>query len=549
MENILINHPLKVVKHYTMILFFVIMNRLKFEKRGMPLMNFPENLYQPLNLFTNFSEAAEKYPDTSIYFDKQLIGFPELGTETTYHEAKQVIINRASQLHDLGIKKGDKVVIYKSPMFDTYLLAVAVSYLGAIPVMISYHLPVETMTIMCGRLEKPWLIYDEATSEKASLISSVLTDQLIGLETLMNSAINILAAQTFLDHDDISYMTHTSGTTGIPKLIAHSANSMGWRTKWQKSVFDLIPEKKLVAFHISPVHSRFNIGVSSLMSKGFPMLWIGSGETQELKQTLMKFQPYALETHPNNFVQWSHLVSEHPELFASFNYFHSTFDAINKGTMDIFLKASSADRPVFMQVYGQSECGPMIMRFHTKTSIKDLDARNMGVGMPRLTEVKIVNEQNEEMPAHTTGNIHMLSKGRALTYYQEDQRFRDNSYGPWWDSGDFGYKDEKGDLFLLDRQVDLIRDIESTLKIEDLLLDKLDFLDEVVIVRGKDNVPQPIVSVSHNQKMDWERWFKAINDFPLLGKPLIWEYDAIPRTATMKVQRLKIEEELKKSQP
>lgn len=29
-------------------------------------------------------------------------------------------------------------------------------------------------------------------------------------------------------------MTHTSGTTGIPKLICHSAHSMGWRTKWQK---------------------------------------------------------------------------------------------------------------------------------------------------------------------------------------------------------------------------------------------------------------------------------------------------------------------------
>ncbi len=47
-------------------------------------------------------------------------------------------------------------------------------------------------------------------------------------------------------------MTHTSGTTGIPKLICHSAHSMGWRTKWQKTVFAKISEKKLIAFHISP---------------------------------------------------------------------------------------------------------------------------------------------------------------------------------------------------------------------------------------------------------------------------------------------------------
>ncbi|MEG0254708.1 MAG: acyl-CoA synthetase [Vagococcus sp.] len=509
-------------------------------------MKFPENTYEPLNLFSNFSVAAKKSPEVAIYFDKELIGFPELGTETTYHQANQSIINQANRLYKLGIKKGDKVILYKSPMFDTYLLAVAISYLGAIPVMISYHLPVETMTVMCARLENPWLIYDRITIEKAPLISSIVPDQLIELEELVKIPTTELVSQDFLETHSISYMTHTSGTTGIPKLIAHSANSMGWRTKWQKSVFDLMPEKKLVAFHISPVHSRFNIGISSLMSKGFPILWIGSSQQDDLEQTLSRFHPYALETHPNDFVQWSNLVKEHPHLFTSFTYFHSTFDAINKGTMEIFLNASTAKRPVFMQVYGQSECGPMIMRFHTRDSIKNLDARNMGNGMLGLTEVKIVNEKNEEVAPNISGNIHMLSKGRALTYYKEDQRFTENTFGPWWDSGDFGYKDENGDLFLLDRQVDLIRDIESTLKIEDLLLDKLDFLDEVVIVRGKDNVPQPIISVSEHKEMNWEEWFQAINDFPLLSKPLIWDYDAIPRTATMKVQRLKIEEELKK---
>lgn len=508
-------------------------------------MIFPDNTYKELNLFSNFSEAADSYPNVPIYFDNPLIGFPDLGLETTYQEAKTSIIQQASRLKQLGIKKGDKVVIYKSPMFDTYLMAVAVSYLGAVPIMISFHLPVEIMTIMCSRLENPWLIFDTITASKVPDISSINPSQLIELEKLNDLSIEVVAEQEFLDLNAISYMTHTSGTTGVPKLIAHSAKSMGWRTKWQKTVFDLMPKKELVAFHISPVHSRFNIGISSLMSKGFPMLWIGNSELENVSQTLTKFKPFALETHPNNFVQWSHLAKKKPELFSSFNYFHSTFDAINKGTMDIFLKASQCERPVFMQVYGQSECGPMIMKFHTKESIESLDARNMGVGMPELTEVRIVDEAATILPANALGNIQMLSKGRALTYYKEDGRFTENTYDLWWDSGDFGYKDENGDLFLLDRQVDLIRDVESTLKIEDLLLDKLDFLDEVVIVRGKNNIAQPIISVMKNNQMDWEKWWHAISDFPLLNKPLIWEYEKIPRTATMKVQRLKIEEDLK----
>ena len=42
---------------------------------------------------------------------------------------------------------------------------------------------------------------------------------------------------------------------------------MGWRTNG-KTILQKCFEKKLVGFHISPVHSRFNIGVSSL-----PIAW------------------------------------------------------------------------------------------------------------------------------------------------------------------------------------------------------------------------------------------------------------------------------------
>ena len=55
-------------------------------------------------------------------------------------------------------------------------------------------------------------------------------------------------------------------------------------------------------------------------------------------------------------------------------------------------------------------------------------------------------------------------------------------------------------LFLKDRQVDLIENIDSNLAIEDHLLDALDFLEEVIIVRGKENEPQPILAVVPGKK-------------------------------------------------
>ncbi|WP_088825788.1 AMP-binding protein [Listeria goaensis] len=503
------------------------------------------NPYVPLNLFTNFKESAERFPDVPIFFDETLAGFAELGLETTYVGCLDAIVQKATQLKKAGVKKADKIIIYKSAKFDTYLFAVAASYLGAVPAMISPHLPTTTMEILAERLDLPFLLFDAATAEKARAISNLSTGQLICAEELASFAVEKIAEQEELPKDMISYMTHTSGTTGIPKLIAHSANSMGWRTKWQRNILSLIREKELAAFHISPVHSRFNIGISSLMSQGFPLLPIANPTKTSIERLFNKFQPKIVETHPNNFVQWVSLAREKPEIFKSVKYYHSTFDAINKETMATFLNTSSEKRPVFMQVYGQSECGPMILRFHTKKSLQNLDARNMGYGMKGLTEVRIVNDKGEPVPNGTPGNIHMLSKGRALTYFKEDARFTENTYGLWWDSGDYGVKNETGALYLLDRQVDLVENIESTLAIEDKLLDSLDFLDEVVIIRSKDGSPQPIISVCADHEMNWDAWFNELTDLPHINEPIIMAYDDIPRTATMKVQRLRLEGELK----
>ncbi len=500
--------------------------------------------YQPLNLYTNYQQAAQNYPTTPILLDEVLPAFPELGLESNYQISHEIIVKRACQLATLGIKARDKVIMYKSPKFDTYLLAVAASYLGAVPVMISYHFPTETMEVFVDRLEKPFIIYDDETKERVLAINNLDAERKIEVSRLLASEITPVE-QVSLDPDEIAYMTHTSGTTGIPKLICHSYHSMGWRTVWQRTVFTKIAEKKLVAFHISPVHSRFNIGVSSLMAMAFPMMPLATSDGEKVAGLIAKHQPIALETHPNNFVQWSFTAAKQPESFASIRYYHSTFDAINNKTMHTFLKASEKQDPIFLQVYGQSECGPMILKAHTLATLPTDNARDMGIGLGELTKARIADEKGNVLPTNQDGHIHFLSKGRALTYYKEDQRFKDNVYGAWWDSGDYGCMDEQGHLYLKDRQVDLIENIDSNLALEDFLLDHLDFLSEVVMVRDKQGHAQPVIALAPDCEMDWDAWWQQVEDLPHLNAPIIRDFDDIPRTATMKVRRLYIEELLK----
>ena len=497
--------------------------------------------HEPLQLYKNYEKACLDFPHTKIYFDKVLSTFPEFGLETTYQESLTIIQKRAFQLANLGIQKREKVMVYKSSAVNTYLLACAISYLGAIPVMTSGHLPTSIIDTFFERLEDAWLIYDNKTAEKVMLLQEKNKAKALSIQEIQEQ-IETITPSISLDTNEISYMTHTSGTTGIPKLITHSANSMGWRTAFQKSIFSKMEEKGLLAFHISPVHSRFNIGISSLMSLGFPYLAIKDPSIQNIEYLLQQYQPIGIETHPNNFVQWATLAKKRPELFEHTRYYHSTFDAINKETMATFLKTNRKKNAIYLQIYGQSECGPAIIRKHTLESLPGMNIRNMGVGFEYFTKARIATNDGTLLPTNTPGNIQLFSKGRALTYFKEDTRFQENVYDEWWDTGDYGLINDTGELLLHDRQVDLVETVESTLAIEDYLLDHLPFLEEVVIIRDNHGYPQPIVAIADGEHFQEELWFKAIENLPHLNEPIMMEYDKIPRTATMKVQRRELEE-------
>lgn len=280
------------------------------------------------------------------------------------------------------------------------------------------------------------------------------------------------------------------------------------------------------------------------MSLGFPMMPLSTPDLASVEVAFRAHPPYAVETHPNHFVQWRGLAQDKPGLFKETKYFHSTFDAINGDTMASFLKAAKANHPVFLQVYGQSECGPMILRGHRLRTLANLEARDMGQGLGDLTKARICDAEGNQVKQGQPGHIQLYSKGRALTYYQEEERFAENVYGDWWDSGDYGYIDQRNHLYLQDRQVDLVEDLPSTLALEDVLLDKLDFLAEVVIIRDPKGYAQPVIAVNDGMTMEWTAWWEVTADMPHLNQAIILEWGEIPRTATMKVQRLALSQQL-----
>jgi acyl-coenzyme A synthetase/AMP-(fatty) acid ligase len=103
-----------------------------------------------------------------------------------------------------------------------------------------------------------------------------------------------------------------------------------------------------------------------------------------------------------------------------------------------------------------------------------------------------------------------------------------------------GFRTKWGCLHLLDREVDVVDGVWSTLDVEDKVLSRLPELTELVVVSGPRREARPVVCVRGDRPLDAERWRAAVADFPQLAEPVQLPLAELPRTATMKVQRSRL---------
>ncbi|MFI9778669.1 class I adenylate-forming enzyme family protein [Streptomyces sp. NPDC051956] len=497
--------------------------------------------------------AAVKYGDTPITLDHDMEAFPEAGRNLTVKEFAGYVADTANRLWATGVRPSEHVAIHKTSSFDITVLACAVARIGAVPVMLSPHLDGATITELLTRLKGPTLLTDEAklTGTLAGAPLDELTAQVItaagshpGAVALADLAGAPVREPVLLDPDQPALMTHTSGTTGIPKLVVHSARSLGARGNWQDKVVGFIRKRETVAMHVSYVHSRMYLGLAILQLRGMPMVFINDPSPAHVADILVRHRPGVLETHPNSFLEWEEMLDDPRRPIANVKYFNSTFDAIHPSTMHKFLHATDRDSPVFLQVYGQSECGPLAARTYRRRNALKADGRCQGFPTPGMTKYRLVSRNGAPVTKETPGYIDVATAGRALTYFGEEERFDKQVIGEWWRGGDVGYRTKWGCLHLLDREVDVIPGIESTLEVEDAVLHKLDELTELVIVPGPDQEAVPVVCTRDNKPLDMDRWASAVADQPALSAPVHRRLTELPRTATAKIKRLELARQL-----
>ena len=191
-----------------------------------------------------FSSAA----DTPVWLDRPLGLFPESGLRLTYGDLAERIDDLSARLHAAGIRQGDRVVVHKTNNFDLVLLTCAIARRGAVPVLLSPLLDGDTVHQMLAQLDQPHLLTDQATlggnlrDLPDGLVRQPLlvTDTAPGAVSLAELAGSPRVAPVRPDPEAPALVTHTSGTTGLPKMAMQTGRSLLWQLLPQSWLFRML---------------------------------------------------------------------------------------------------------------------------------------------------------------------------------------------------------------------------------------------------------------------------------------------------------------------
>lgn len=493
-----------------------------------------------IRLGTLFARAHRRNPRARLLLDHDLDLAP--GTrEFGMDDLQRLVEDLSARLWSAGLRTGDMLVLYKSDNFDLTLLACACARLGIVPVLLSPKLDPATAHALVRKLPRPHLLTDAR---------KLATDGLAGVGEHSASVLTVgpwhegtdLAALTgrppveavSVPPDSPLFVTHTSGTTGLPKLAVHTSRTMQSRYRPQSLVARAVRPRETVAIHVSFVHSRIFTALPIAVLHGHSVVLLRDDDPAAVAPLLARTRPGLVEAHPNTFKSWEALADHPQRPLSEVTVFSSTFDAVHPRTVEAMLAASGRRRPVYVQMYGQSEVGPIACQVYTRRRGMP-EGRDVGRPFWLSTAIRVTPRHGRTPTRETPGHIEVRSDGRIITYFGEHERWEAQVHDGWWRMGDVGFTDRRGRLHLQDREIDLIDGVPSTLEVEDRLLQRLPEVAELVVVELADG-PTAVVCTRTGAPVDEARWQDAVRDLPLVRRIELAEHE-MPTTSTTKVRR------------
>ncbi len=418
--------------------------------------NYPfQNLYQIIEKNAKYS------PNKTIIYEEEL--------KISNSEFKVRVDNIAQYLTESNIKPGDKVALVMSNSWQFIVNVFAISKVGGVVVAVNNFLKQDEIAYILNDSQAVLLFAsNKFAKETQELLSKTNLQKIIWVDgcpieneknidynKLSVSTQQAIAASYSAKIEDIAFIVYTSGTTGKPKGAMLSFKNIFSNCEGCKIMMDMKDGQiKLLCY--LPMFHAFTLTVTILLP-----IYSNSGVVVIRSIAGIKDFKYLLKQLL--FKRCSYFVGV-PDIYNAmakaklpwyFHWFHNVKGFIS-GAAPLSLEtqkrfSQSFKRGKLIQGYGVSECSPVVA---CNTPQKN---RIGSVGKPLHSyQVKIFDEKHNELPVGEIGEICVKGDCVMRGYYNRDQDTLNSIIDGWFKTGDLGYLDSDGYIFIVDRLKDLI---------------------------------------------------------------------------------------------
>ncbi|GGY13147.1 class I adenylate-forming enzyme family protein [Streptomyces djakartensis] len=391
-----------------------------------------------------------------------------------------------------GVRPRDPVALHSYSSAEFAVNFLALTSLGAIPSFVNGNLAPETAREYVRRQGAVGAFTDEAHRE-------VLADAGLGFHV---TAADIrpehrasLPPSYPYRHDptDPVLISHSSGTTGMPKGVPHTHRTLMY-AQLHRLRYSTGTDMERTLVGLPGAHNAMVATLLYCLLLRTDIKLLSSQRGTDVLDAIEEFRPTTVLAFAGTFGEMAAEDLTRRDL-SSVQVWFNTGDAAHEAHIRALVAHGShqkigpdlrrvrVDGSVFVDGLGSSEAGYSV--FHNRHT-KDTDAYSRCIGRPiSFAEAAVLSEDGIPLPPGQIGRLGLKSPTLTPGYWNDSLTWNRMRLGGYWLTGDLAHQDEDGYFYHLDRAPDAVRTragIVFSTRTEELLLAELPELADCTVV-------------------------------------------------------------------
>jgi acyl-CoA synthetase (AMP-forming)/AMP-acid ligase II len=506
------------------------------------------------------ADALERTAD--LHPERDAVVYPRKDQYWTYAELDRKANRLANALADLGVEKGDRV---STMLFNGSEIVVAVyacTKLGAVFNPLNYRLPAGEVEYIVNDAESKVLLYEADTREAVDgarddletveeyvYIDEGVPDGDLDFYDLLASASPERPGVPVAEDDPYAFI-YTSGTTGRPKGVVHEHRNMMEHSLLCIAEMNLarsdVGLSALPLYHCAELHAnlfpRVQVGATNVIHHEFdPVDVLDAIQTHDV--SVFFAAPTAWNGVARTAAETDHDVSSlRLGLYGA--------APMPKEVLDACMEHLCEE---YVQAYGMTEIGPC----GTFQSPEEQRTKQGSAGLPALNhQVRIVEpdaDPDATVEQGAIGEILFTGPCTMREYWNRPEAtadsLREADGREWYYTGDLGYRDEDGYLYVVDRKDDMIVSGGENVypaEVEDVLFRHEDVVEAAVVGEDDAEWGQRVVAyvVSETDAGTLDAFCRESDDLADFKRPRAYYFvDELPKNPSGKVQKFRLRDD------